>query len=215
MILDKLFGKTVDDHGKIILPIMFCVILTSTTFFFFDYKNLDILGHKIHFSLGLLVFPLTFSLTNIMQHKYGELFANTAVRYGFLGDLLMVTIAYLLSSIGERQDYFTIYHQIPVIMTSTFFFVWLSNTVNIALFKYTKSTGFLKFFLAAFISESSISLISIPLMFLENKIHGNPTYSIIAVVLYKMTATLILSVLISFTIKKRPHNSTELQSTMS
>lgn len=108
--LDKLFGKSTDEHGRIIYPILFFVILTSTTFFFFDYINIQILGVHVHFSTGLILFPLTFSITNLMQYKYGPIFANTCVRYGFLGDLLLVIISFALCNIGERKDYGSVFN---------------------------------------------------------------------------------------------------------
>ena len=130
LMLNKLFGKTQADHWVIIYPIAFTIFLTSTTFFFFDYKTIELFGYPLHLSVGLLFFPLTFSLSNLMQYRYGTLFANTVVRYGFLGDLCFVCIAWLLSHIGERQDYLSVYSEIPTIMLVTFFFVWLSNTIN-------------------------------------------------------------------------------------
>lgn len=197
--LDKLFGKTQDDHWKFIYPIAFTIFLTSTTFFFFDYRTIEVFGYPLHLSVGLLFFPVTFSLSNLMQYRYGVLFANTAVRYGFLGDLLFVMLAWLLSHIGERQDYLSVYNQIPTIMAMTFFFVWLSNGINFKLFSIMdgKVPPFFSFFAACLVAECSVSFISIPMMMYKNHLNSNEMLSIGFIVGYKVLATLILSALIS------------------
>ncbi|PSW27623.1 hypothetical protein C9J21_21190 [Photobacterium phosphoreum] len=199
---DKLFGASIDDHGKIFYPVLFVVILISTTFFFFDYIVINIMGEYVNFPLGLILFPMTFSITNIMQYNYGKLFANTVVRYGFLGDLLLVSISYILSVIGNRNDYLSVYKEIPSIMILTFVFVFISNSINIFIFEKTKGSGFFKFFIAAFLSEMSISLISIPLMYYVNGINNNLLLSIVTVVVYKLLFSLVLSILISIQIRR-------------
>ena len=205
--LNKLFGKTQPDHWVIIYPIAFTIFLTSTTFFFFDYKTIELFGYPLHLSVGLLFFPLTFSLSNLMQYRYGTLFANTVVRYGFLGDLCFVCIAWLLSHIGDRQDYLSVYSEIPTIMLVTFFFVWLSNTINLKLFAIMdgKVHAFFSFFVACLIAECSVSFISIPIMMYENHLNSNQMLSIAFIVAYKVVASLLLSTIISVRIMKSNH----------
>ena len=204
-ILDRLFGQTIESgHSRIFLPILFCIILTSSTFFFFDYRSVNILGFKIHLSMGLIFFPATFTIVNIIQDLYGRLFANTVVRYGFLCDTIFVGIAYFLSYLGERTDYLSVYEQLPTIMGMTFLFVWISNTLNTWIFEKLKVAQcyiFLRYFISAFIAETVISGISIPLMMRENDLDEGTLASIMFIAIYKMLITVILSTLIAMRMK--------------
>lgn len=199
--LDKLFGETIKfETDKVYLPIFFTIILCMTTVFFFDHIRIDLLGETLHFSVGLIVFPLTFTLSNIIQDRYGRLFANTVVRYAFIIDCIFVFCGYALTYIGNREDYFSVFKEIPVIMVSTFFFVWLSNTINIVTFstlQKKKVSDFAKYSIAAILAESSVSMISIPLMMYENNLSGGALLSVTVVVLYKITVTLLLSFIVS------------------
>ncbi|ELQ9312403.1 VUT family protein [Serratia marcescens] len=204
--LDRLFGQTIEaEKSKLFLPVLFCIILTSSTFFFFDYRSIDIVGFKIHLSMGLIFFPATFTIVNCIQDLYGKLFANTVVRYGFICDTIFVGIAYFLSYVGERSDYLSVYKQLPTIMGMTFLFVWISNILNTFIFeklKFAQCHVFLRYFTSAFIAETVISGISIPLMMSKNNLDEGTIASIIFIASYKMVVTLILSTLIAMRMKR-------------
>lgn len=199
--LDKLFGETIENGAdKIYLPILFTIILCTTTLFFYNHKTINLNEINIHFSLGLIVFPLTFTIINIIQDKYGRLFANTVVRYAFIADLFLVFLGYTLSIIGERVDYRSVYDEIPIIMLSTFFFVWMSNFINTSVFSFLKKRklhDFFKYSIAAILAESSVSMISIPMLISQNNLTGSVLFSLIVVVLYKIAFTVISAVIIS------------------
>lgn len=194
--LDKLFGETIENGAdKIYLPILFTITLCTTTLFFYNHKTINVNEINIHFSLGLIVFPLTFTIINIIQDKYGRLFANTVVRYAFIADLFLVFLGY-----GERVDYRSVYDEIPIIMLSTFFFVWMSNLINTSVFSFFKKRklhDFFKYSIAAILAESSVSMISIPMLISQNNLTGSVLFSLIAIVLYKIAFTVISSVIIS------------------
>ncbi|WP_416414343.1 VUT family protein [Pantoea sp. App145] len=208
-VLDRVFGQTIEhDHAKIFLPVLFCIILTSSTFFFFDYRTVYIMGAKIHLSMGLIFFPVTFTLVNIIQDLYGRRFANTAVRYGFLSDAIFVAIAYLLSHIGERSDYLSVYEQLPTIMGMTFLFVWISNMLNTWIFEKLKVAQyfvFIRYFISAFVAETVISGISIPLMMRENNLNEGAIVSVLFIATYKMTITVLLSALVAVRMRMNIH----------
>lgn len=134
--------------------------------------------------------------------------ANTAVRYGFLADATLVLLAYLLCVIGERDDYYSVFPQIPSIMMMTFIFVWLSNFVNIFIFELLKKKNFifLTYFLSSFAAEALISSISIPLMMRVNHLDKDIIASISFIVVYKLLASFILSALISTRIRPSNHH---------
>lgn len=200
-ILDKLFGETIkSETDKIYLPLFFTITLCITTMFFFDHVTFDLFGEPLHFSMGLIVFPLTFTLSNVIQDRYGRLFTNTVVRYAFLTDCILVFCGYALTYIGNREDYYSVFSEIPVIMTSTFFFVWLGNTINIVTFSILqnkKVNDFVKYSIAAIFAESSISMISIPLMMYKNNLSGGALLSLLVVIFYKIAVTLLLSLIVS------------------
>jgi len=200
-ILNKLFGETIkSETDRIYLPIFFTITLCMTTVFFFDHVTVDFLGEPLHFSVGLVVFPLTFTLSNIIQDRYGRLFTNTVIRYAFVADCIFVFCGYALTYIGNREDYFSVFSEIPVIMLSTFFFVWLSNTINIVTFSILqkkKVNDFAKYSIAAIFAESSVSMISIPLMMYKNNLSGGALLSVAVVVFYKIVVTLLLSFIVS------------------
>lgn len=199
--LDHVFGETIKtSHDKIFLPMLFAIILCCTTLFFFDHREISVFGHAIHFSVGILVFPLTFTISNVLQDKYGKLYANTVTRYAFICDLILVCLAYVLCNLGDREDYFSVFKQPPVIMGVTFFTIWMSNLINTFLFDKIKrnlNNTFVLYSAAAIVSETSISAISIPIMMFENNITGGAVITIAAVVAYKITFTLFCSVIIS------------------
>ncbi|SMG59147.1 VUT family protein [Cedecea sp. NFIX57] len=209
-ILDKMFGQTTDNqHDKIYLPLLFCIFLTSSTFFFYDHKSLHLLGYQIHMSVGLVFFPFTFTIVNIIQDRYGKLFANTAVRYGFLCDALFVGLGYFLASLGERADYYAVYSQLPSIMGMTFIFVWISNLLNTLLFEKIKKITkhiFLRYFVSSFTAETIISGISIPLMMRVNNLNKGAVASILFIVLYKIFISFILSGLVSMKTRTNTHH---------
>lgn len=212
-ILDKIFGETIEtDQGKIYLPLLFCIALTSSTFFFFDHKTISFSGTSLHISMGLIFFPFTFSFVNIIQDKYGKLYANTVVRYGFLCDALFVLISYILANLGERTDYLSVYIQLPTIMGMTFVFVWISNLLNILVFEKFQAIPkfvFLRYFTSAFIAETVISGISIPLMMRTNNINHGLVMSVLFIVFYKMTLTAFLSILIAMKKKLNSHHPSQ------
>lgn len=200
-LLDKLFGQTIKSEAdKVYLPMFFTTTLCMTTIFFFDHISFNIFDEPIHFSVGLILFPLTFTLSNIIQDRYGRLFTNTVVRNAFISDCIFVFCGYALTYIGNRGDYFSVFSEIPVIMISTFFFVWLSNSINIVTFSFLqkkKVNDFVKYSVAAILAESSVSMISIPLMMYKNKLSGGALVSIAIVVFYKIAVTLLLSFIVS------------------
>jgi uncharacterized PurR-regulated membrane protein YhhQ (DUF165 family) len=151
-------------------------------------------------SMGLVFFPFTFTIVNVIQERYGKLFANTAVRYGFLCDALFVSIGYLLANIGERVDFHSVYSQLPSIMGMTFLFVWISNFFNVILFEKIKMKTrhiFLRYFISSFVAETIISAISIPLMMRVNNIDHGFIASILFIVFYKIAISAILSILVA------------------
>ncbi len=77
----------------------------------------------------------------------------------------------------------------------------MSNLINTFLFERIKSkwksNTFTLFSVAAIVSETSISAVSIPIMMFENNLTGGAVASVLAVVAYKIMFTLICSMIIA------------------
>ena len=97
-------------------------------------------------------------------------------------------------------------------MTMTFFFVWLSNFINIKVFdsNFLKKRGhFIRFLISSVMAETYISAISIPMMFYKNGLSDHLLSSILVVSSYKVLASLIIYIIISIRIKMSSHHQEE------
>ena len=115
--LRYLFGEL--DYGKlkeISLALAFFICLFSATCFFFDAHQFQFSGHYIHFPVGLLFFPATYVISNIIQHQLGKKVANTVVACSFFADVLLVIMSWVIAHVGDRTDYLTVFNDLPVII---------------------------------------------------------------------------------------------------
>ncbi len=172
----------------------------SATCFFFDAHKIAIFGTIIQFPVGLVFFPLTFALSNIIQDKLGKNVANSLVLAGFIFNNLLVFGSYFLASIGDRLDYFTVFKDMTTIMISTWFFIGIASVFNILLYAYLQRIPskniiirFLRFFISITATEILISTMSMPLLFYKHGLQGSVCFTLLLVVTYKLVANLIIS----------------------
>ena len=108
--LRYLFGELDYSRVKeISLALAFFICLFSATCFFFDAHQLELFGHYIHFPVGLLFFPATYVISNIIQHQLGKKVANTVVACSFIADLFLVIMSWVIAHVGDRADYFAVF----------------------------------------------------------------------------------------------------------
>lgn len=198
-----LFGK-VDKHNfvDILLPLLFFVCLFSTTLFFFDSRLVTIFGYSIHLPIALTFFPATYIISNVVQDRKGRTYANTVVFSGFLVDIILVAMCWVLAHIGNRADYFSVFNALPLIMGSSLVFMILSSLLNIFIFEATKRLRqqsilgeFIGFFSSITAAEILITSLSMPLLFYHQGFKSGLILTISITVVYKLSFNLIATVL--------------------
>lgn len=185
----------------IFLILMFFISLFSATCFFFDTRAIVFLGHQIHFPVGLLFFPATFVISNIIQDRSGREAANTVVACCFLADLMLVGMGWVIAHVGDRADYLTVFQDLPIIMGSTFVFLTVSSILNSWLYKKLSAFRnksiiglFISFFTSITIAEIAVSTMSMFLLYHKQELTGNVFLTILVIVLYKIVFNLVATI---------------------
>ncbi|MCF6777285.1 VUT family protein [Thiotrichales bacterium 19X7-9] len=210
IVINYLFGEI--EKKKFVeffLCLLFFISLFSATCFFFDHKELNIWDYKINFPVGLLFFPLTFVISNIIQDFYGKKTANTVVACSFIADILLVAISLIIASVGDRNDYYTVFKDLPTIMGATLIFLAVSSSFNIFIYGKIKkicSSSVLgmaiSFFGSTTAAEILTSSMSMPLLFYKEGISGSILLSISVIVIYKLSFNFIATLGYIFAVEK-------------
>lgn len=174
--------------------------LFSSTCFFFDSHQIKIFNIVMQFPIGLMFFPLTFAFSNILQDKFGKLVTNSLIMTGFIFDTLLVFAGLFLAWIGDRKDYWTVFKDMPNIMLATWFFLIIGSIFNITLYSYFKKNEpkniaiiLFRFFITITATELLTSTMSMPLLFYKHGLKGSIILTIIAIVVYKVLANLLIT----------------------
>lgn len=180
--------------------LLFFICLFSTTCFFFDIHTLHFFGYAVEFPVGLLFFPATYVISNILQDKQGRRVANTIVVTAFLADVVLVLMGWSLAHWGDRQDYLSVFNDLPLIMMASLLFIFISALFNTFLFDVFKTlrhrgrVGLLLSFVGSItLAECLATSLSMPLLFIKRDLSGSVLITIAAVVLYKLLFTLLAS----------------------
>lgn len=191
------------------LVIGYFVSLFSATCFFFDTRQAELLGITVQLPIGLIFFPLTFAFSNIIQDKFGRITANSLICTAFIFDTLLVFGSLFLASIGDRQDYWTVFSDMPYIMISTWFFLGIGSMFNIALYSYLQKNEpkslfqlLSRFFITITATEALTSVMSMPLMFYKHGLSGSVFLTTVLVVIYKVFANILITLFYGIFIKK-------------
>lgn len=202
-VIKILFGEVSANKAvDVLLTLLFFISLFSATCFFFDSKAVTLLGYEIHLPVGLLFFPATYVISNIIQDRNGRQYANTVVAFSFLADVILVGMLWVMAHLGDRSDYSTVFNALPVIMGATFVFLGVSSVFNTFIFEVTKKWRkknivgiFFGFFTSITASEFLVSSMSMPLLFYKNGLKGSIILTIIITVLYKILFNFIATIL--------------------
>ena len=198
-----LFGETSSSRSAdVFLILLFFISLFSATCFFFDSKAVMLFGYKVHLPVGLLFFPATYVISNIIQDRHGRQYANTVVALSFLADVMLVGMFWVMAHLGDRVDYFTVFNALPVIMGATFIFLSVSSIFNTFIFEVTKHWRkknivgmFFGFFTSITASEFLVSSMSMPLLFYKNGLKGSIILTILVTVIYKVVFNFVATVI--------------------
>ncbi len=193
-VIKLLFGEIdLDKMPDILLAMLFFACLFSATCFFFDYHTINISNHLIHFPIGLLFFPATYVISNIIQDRSGRRMANTVVACGFFSDIVLVFMGWCIAYIGDRTDYFSVFNALPIIMGATLIFLCVSSLLNTFVFESMKKIRqksavglFIGFFSSITAAELLVSSMSMPLLFIKQGLTGSVILTIIITVAYKI-----------------------------
>lgn len=198
----KLLSENYDSNKLIEYSLVvgyFCSLFISTCFFF-DSKKIEIFHIIIQFPIGLIFFPLTFGISNILQDIYGKLITNTVIATSFIFDTVLVFGGLFLAWMGDRNDFWTVFKDIPNIMIATWLFLGIGSIFNITLYNYFKKIQpknifslMLRFFITITSTEILTSTMSMPLMFYKHGLHGSIILTILAIVLYKICANFLIT----------------------
>ncbi len=183
-IISKIFiTLNIEKFKEYCLVVGYFTSLFSATCFFFDAHQFKLFGLPQQLPIGLTFFPLTFALSNIIQDKFGVKAANSLVLTAFIFDTLLVFGGLFLAWIGDREDYWTVFRDMPSIMIATWFFLGIGSVFNIALYKYLGRKDpknifdmLVRFFITITATELLTSTISMPLMFYKHGLSGSVLY---------------------------------------
>lgn len=202
-IIRFLFGDIAKNKSfDIFLVLLFFISLFSATCFFFDSKAVILFGYEIHLPIGLLFFPATYVISNIIQDRNGRQYANTVVAFSFFADVILVAMFWVMAHLGDRADYFSVFNALPVIMGATFIFLGVSSIFNTFIFEITRRWRkksivglFFSFFTSITASEFLVSSLSMPLLFYKNGLKGSIILTILITVIYKVVFNFIATVI--------------------
>ncbi len=194
-----LFGDIQKQHFlDLLLPLLFFISLCSATLFFFDSRAMSLFGIEIHFPVGLLFFPATYVISNIIQDRKSRTYANTVVFVCFLADVILVAVCWVIAHLGNRADYFSVFDALPIIMGATFIFLGVSSLLNTFIFELTKRYrhrsvlgSFMGFFASITAAEFAVTSMSMPLLFYHQGLKGNVLMTIFITVIYKIAFNFI------------------------
>jgi uncharacterized PurR-regulated membrane protein YhhQ (DUF165 family) len=187
----------------------FFISLFSATCFFFDPKKVELFGIEVQLPVFLAFFPLTFAFSNIIQDKFGRRVANSLILAAFMFDTLLVFGLLLLASVGDREDYRSVFADMPLIMITTWLFLGISGIFNTLFYAYLKRKEpknifdmLFRFFLSITAAEMLISTLSMPLMFYRHGLSGSVALTIIIEVTYKIILNAIITFIYGIFLKK-------------
>ncbi len=194
-----LFGEIDEENFiDILLCLLYFIASFSATCFFFDSHQVKLFGYSIHFPVGVLFFPATYVLSNIIQDRKSRSYANSVIVSVFLSNTLLVGMSVLIAYLGDRTDFWTVFNELPVIMGSGVIFIGVSSVVNTFIFEYTKALRkksavgvFISFFSSITAAELLISSMSMPLLFYKQGLRGSVILTILLVASYKIIFNLI------------------------
>ena len=89
--------------GFVLLAGLFIACLVSCNLIFRKFFTWDLIGLTFEQSVGLLPYPLTFLVTDLISEIYGKRKANLVVLSGLAASLMVLLIVYLENG-GDRES---------------------------------------------------------------------------------------------------------------
>lgn len=178
-------------------------------------KIISILG--ISMTSGVLVFPISYVLGDVMTEIYGYEKTKKVIIYGFISNLLMVVVFYLAMKLPypdywQNQDAFiTILSNTPRVLLASFIGYLLGGLSNAFIMEYIKNNSKIKFLwfrtiLSTIVGEALDTTIFLTISFIGTMSGFNLIsmiiYQSIFKIMYEVVLTPVLYKIIAFVSKK-------------
>lgn len=150
----SIISKSNEKHDTFYLILMSvfisCLVTSNLIFLKFFSLKIDFLNIEFNQSVGLISYPITFLITDIVSEIYGKKKANNIVIGGIFASLIAVFIVYIASilpaavwSIGENKKvddatFDLVFGQFGVAMVASLFTYLVCQLVDIKIFHYLK-----------------------------------------------------------------------------
>lgn len=178
-------------------------------------KIISIFG--ISMTSGVLVFPISYVLGDVMTEIYGYEKTKKVIIYGFISNLLMVVVFYLAMKLPypdywQNQDAFiTILSNTPRVLLASFIGYLLGGLSNAFIMEYIKNNSKIKFLwfrtiLSTIVGEALDTTIFLTISFIGTMSGFNLIsmiiYQSIFKIMYEVVLTPVLYKIIAFVSKK-------------
>ncbi|MBX9702945.1 MAG: VUT family protein [Rickettsiales bacterium] len=217
-LIRRLFGVINEELLKYtVLFIMFFVSLTVTTISILNVYNLNFMGSSITVAPGIIFFPLTFIISNIIQEEYNQEVANTVVFTALWADGIMVSMLCFIGILGENQKYYDVFTPLPKVWTISCTAIIISSFLNNAIFKKIRqklNKGFMGLFISIMTSsvsaETILSCLALPSILMLHEHATNRFSAVILVLGYKILFSVLAAIIYAFvkTILQYKNNET-------
>lgn len=130
----------------IFLTSLFCVILVTGNMIFQKFLNLNVLGiTSFQISAGVLLYPLTFLITDSITEFYGKNLARLTVKISLISSLLVSLLTYIADIIPattwsplDDGTYKKVFGVFGIATFSSLFANFIAQYVDIMIFDYVK-----------------------------------------------------------------------------
>lgn len=124
-----------------LLTSLFCVVITASNLMFQKFVTLSLGGMMVTLSVGVLYYPLTFLLMDIITECFGLKQARHTITLDLISSLFilgLVTLAQILpaaswSPVGDER-FAQVFGQYGLAITGSYLAYWCSQQVDVMLF---------------------------------------------------------------------------------
>ena len=129
----------------VILCSIFCVVLVTANLVIQKFVTLHLYLFKIDVSVGILLFPITFLISNLLTEFYGKENANFVTTVALLSSLLVMLIIFISSklnatnwSLVDNNLFDTVFNAYGIGMFGSITASYISQRVDIHIYSYIK-----------------------------------------------------------------------------
>ena len=124
---------------------MFCVVLVTANLVIQKFVTLNLYLFEIDVSVGILLFPITFLISDLLTEFYGKKNANFVTTVALLSSLLVMLIIFISSklnatnwSLVDNKLFDTVFNAYGIGMFGSITASYISQRVDIHIYSYIK-----------------------------------------------------------------------------